>query len=108
VSKAYLDKGYYNLQELDGTDLKGTFAANRLKRFYQRNHTLFPLDPESETSSEESSDDSGDSEYEEPPELTKNTIQRHSAQSPTPHLPSKLQIVPPTLSTEQKAAYQRL
>ena len=30
------DSSYYRLSELDGTELKGSFAGNRLKRFFSR------------------------------------------------------------------------
>jgi hypothetical protein len=36
VKEVNQDKGTYLLQELDGTDLAGTFAGNRIKKFHQR------------------------------------------------------------------------
>lgn len=36
VSEANRDKGFYKLEEMDGTQLSGTFAGNRLKVFIRR------------------------------------------------------------------------
>jgi hypothetical protein len=48
VRKAYQDKGTYLLEELDGTQLAGTFAGNRLKRFIQRDGFMVSADDMSE------------------------------------------------------------
>ena len=34
ISNAVKDKGTYMLEELDGLQLAGTFAGNRLKKFH--------------------------------------------------------------------------
>src|ERR1700742_3166782 len=39
-------KGTYTLAELDGTQLNGTYAANRLKRFYSRPADFLAAHPE--------------------------------------------------------------
>ena len=36
IAEAFVDKGTYILEELDGARMKGTVAGSRLKRFYGR------------------------------------------------------------------------
>ncbi|KAJ5041847.1 uncharacterized protein L3040_005413 [Drepanopeziza brunnea f. sp. 'multigermtubi'] len=104
VSKAY-DKGYYKLQETDGTELKGTFAANRLKRFYRRDQTLFPLedDEEEEEEDSDSSDNSDLSEYEPSDDGKGEPLNPRVTLGPRS---TNFQIIPLTLSKEQKLAYK--
>jgi hypothetical protein len=46
ISKADTLKGTYWLSELDGTELAGTFAGNRLKKFVQRDRYFYGADEE--------------------------------------------------------------
>ena len=51
---ARLDLGTYLLDELDGTELSGVYAGNRLKKFFQRER----IEPEDEeVDKEEDNDD---------------------------------------------------
>jgi hypothetical protein len=70
VKTAETTKGYYTLEELDGTPLKGTFAGNRLKVYYQRALGFITSTPphanSDESSSEAESEESDESsEYED-------------------------------------------
>ena len=106
VAEADVVKGFYRLKEFDGVLLKGTFAANRLKRFIRRNKTFVSLDSGSDSEDASGSDDDSDaSEYED------------EAVSPLPvdpkrdFLPPKsnqFEIRPPTLSIAEKSNYQVL
>ncbi|RVD90129.1 uncharacterized protein DFL_001105 [Arthrobotrys flagrans] len=53
IAKAYLEKGYYVLKELDGIVRAGTIASDRLKLFFVRPETNILIDklPESELES---------------------------------------------------------
>ena len=103
VSEAIQDKGYYRLQELDGVELRGTFAANRLKRFYRRDQTLFPLDPDPEHSQSDSDSGSGD-DYEPNDEEGKGYSEPLAI--PKPSLVPQVIITP--LSEGQKALYRKI
>ena len=50
---ARLDLGTYLLDELDGTELNGVYAGDRLKKFFQREG----IDPEDEEVDEEEDND---------------------------------------------------
>jgi len=48
VKRANQEKGYYSLEELDGSEIRQTYAGNRLKRFVQRDGYWYS--PEDEVS----------------------------------------------------------
>ena len=65
IREARLDLGTYLLNELDGTRLQGTYAGDRLKRFYPRTGVDTQnqqKEIDSEHDSEQSSEDSSESE----------------------------------------------
>jgi hypothetical protein len=46
--KTVFPRGYYKLEEMDGTELKGTYTGNRLKKFIYKKDAFIPVDPGSE------------------------------------------------------------
>jgi hypothetical protein len=63
--KEQLPKGSYLLEEMDGTELKRTYAASHIKRFFPRGRNLEDiqqeeLDPEEEGQSEQAEEDEED------------------------------------------------
>jgi RNase H-like domain found in reverse transcriptase/Integrase zinc binding domain/Reverse transcriptase (RNA-dependent DNA polymerase) len=90
ISAADSVKGYYSLEELDGTQLKGTFAGNRLKRFVLREGLYVPDGPEEQ--------DGLELPAIEP--TTENTVARNMGPKP-----DWLQVQVPTLTETQKAQY---
>jgi hypothetical protein len=100
-------KGYYELEEFDGTKLDGTFAGNRLKKFILRaGDSLFTpnlTDTDEDSSSTEGTDDG--SLFEDEPDNLYNV----DALPDLPEPPrSKIVIRPPVLSEEQKRLYRPL
>jgi hypothetical protein len=64
--KEHLPKGSYLLEELDGTELKRTYAASHIKRFFPRGRNLEDIQQEEGDSEEHDlSDQSQQSEAEE-------------------------------------------
>jgi hypothetical protein len=45
-------KGYYKLEEIDGTKLKGTYIGNRLKKFIYKKDAFIPVNPGLENKSD--------------------------------------------------------
>jgi hypothetical protein len=78
VRKAIPEKGTYILEEFDGTQLTGTYASNRLKKFVERNRFYVPVTMDSEGS--ESSESSEDGEVpKEAESLSSETKPRRSS-----------------------------
>jgi len=105
--KTVFPKGFYKLEEMDGTELKGTHAGNRLKKFVYKKDAFIPIDYESESDSDETNSSDESKSWEEAPIASKK-IKRALA---TPRNPinkasrSQLSIIPPTLTTAQKTQY---
>ena len=59
VQKAIPKKGTYLLEELDGTQLAGTYSSNRLKKFIKQSRFYVPVstDPNNEGSNSSESED---------------------------------------------------
>jgi hypothetical protein len=106
VHEANSTKGTYVLKEMDGTLLKGTYAGNRLKKFIYKDDAFIPeqsdSDGDSTTSDSDPSDSwEGDSAQDEQLPHSKR-ITRTTKRSNTSIEPV---IIPPTLTTAQKAQY---
>jgi RNase H-like domain found in reverse transcriptase/Integrase zinc binding domain len=103
--KTAFPKSYYKLEEMDGVELKGTYAGNRLKKFIYKKDAFLPVDPDSEDESDNFNQESdsweGDSVVDEnlPRSLAKN--QGLTAKNDA----SQIQIIPPSLTDAEKAQY---
>jgi hypothetical protein len=106
VSEAY-QKGTYQLEEMDGTPLKGTYAGNRLKKFVFKDDAFQPVDEDSEDEdlslSEASNSWEGDSAGDTT--LPRSSIRTRRSQ-PTAET-TKPSVVLTALSEAQKAQYTR-
>jgi hypothetical protein len=63
--KEQLPKGSYLLEELDGTELKRTYAASHIKRFFPRGRKLDDIQQEELEAEEEGSEEQSDQQEED-------------------------------------------
>ena len=113
VRKAIPDKGTYFLEEFDRTELAGTYSGNRLKKFIQRNRFYMPVVTDTGLDYDSSTDGSTDDRDPELPVQDNPTV-RKSAQiqrnvqvlQDAPRT-RRFEIVPPSLTKEQRREYVR-
>jgi hypothetical protein len=118
VKEAIPEKGTYILEEFDGTQLAGTYAGNRLKKFVERHHFYTPVATESRGRDSDEESDSSSSSGEEAGLPSAKVLARRSARiqqaaqqpdtlMPDASRPGRFVIVPPTLTDEQRREYVR-
>jgi hypothetical protein len=107
IKEAIAKKGTYTLEELDGTLLSGTYAGNRLKRFFLRQGVYVS---EEDTASDLASNDSRDDQLQNSDQLQEGPLEQRSA-SPPPIIPIRrpdnVIVRPPGLTQSQKEEYVR-
>jgi len=108
VKEANATKGTYVLEELDGTQLKGTYAGNRLKKFIYKKDAFMPVDLEESDSSKTGSteeedswegDSAKDDNLPRSAMATRSTDQRSSSTQPA--------VVLPGLTEAERSEYVR-
>ena len=107
VRKAIPDKGTYILEEFDGTELAGTYSGNRLKKFVQRSRFYMPVATDADQDDSSSTDGSTDSRDDELPVLDNPTVRRSARLQRNVPKPRRFEIVPPSLTEEQRREYVR-
>jgi hypothetical protein len=112
VQKAIPNKGTYFLEEFDGTELASTYSSNCLKKFVQRNRFYMPVATDANLDDSGSIDGSTDGKDNELPVLDNPMVRRNAqmqegiALSSVPR-PGRFEIVPPSLTNEQRREYVR-
>src|SRR6202011_5709172 len=102
VRKAIPEKGTYILEEFDGTELSGTYAGNRLKKFVARDRFYIPVTTEFDQDNESAEENLALAEN---PVRRSVRIQQAVQQTDTPM--GRFVIVPLTLTEEQRREYVR-
>jgi hypothetical protein len=114
VRKAIPNKGTYFLEEFDRTELAGTYSSNRLKKFVQKNRfymlVVTNTDLDDDSSTDGSTDDLTDDSNNELPNPTVRRsarIQRNAQTLQEAPRSGRFEIVPPSLTEEQRREYVR-
>ena len=115
VRKAIPEKGTYILEEFDGTELLGTYAGNRLKKFVAQDCFYIPVttefDQDNGSESSKGSEDQGNESADEDLALAENPVRRSARIQQATQQPDtpmrRFVIIPPTLTEEQRREYVR-